>query len=198
MQEWLIHTVTVHPYLVYGLVFLIAAAEGPIISILLGVLIKLGFFAFAPSYAAVIAGDLFSDSVWYYVGRFFMSAFIIRFGKYFGVSEDNIVKVKHLFHKYNFPILFISKITNGFGLSLAVLLTAGTVRVPFFRFISVNFLGQFVWSGFLIALGYFFSNLYFTLDTVIGHASVFLMFGVVVAAFFGFTQYLKKKVGQIK
>ncbi len=128
MQDWLIQTVTVHPYLVYGLVFFIAAAEGPIISILLGVLIKLGYFAFIPSYAAVIAGDLFSDSIWYYVGCYFAHPFIKRFGKYLGVNEDNIEKVKHIFHKYNFPILFVSKITNGFGLSLAVLLTAGIVR----------------------------------------------------------------------
>ena len=194
MQEWLIHTVTIHPYLVYGLVFLIAAAEGPIISILLGVLIKLGYFAFIPSYAAVIAGDIFSDTVWYYIGRYFASAFIKHYGKYFGVTDDNISKVKHIFHKYNFPILFISKITNGFGLSLAVLLTAGTVRIPFLRFISVNFLGQFVWSGFLIAVGFFFSNLYFKYDSIFGHVSVVLIFLAVAAGFIGFSQYLRKRV----
>ena len=194
MQEWFIHLVTVHPYLVYGVVFFVAAAEGPIISILLGVLIKLGYFAFLPSYAAVIAGDMLSDTIWYYVGYYFMHVFVRRFGKYFGVTEDNIEKVKRIFNKYNAPILFVSKVTNGFGLSLAVLLTAGTVRIPFGRFISVNFIGQFVWSGFLIAIGYFFSDLYLRLDSFIGHASVFLLFGVVVVAFLGFARYLRKRV----
>ena len=110
------------------------------------------------------------------------------------MTHDNIEKVKHIFHKYNFPILFVSKITNGFGLSLAVLLTAGIVQIPFFRFISINFLGQFIWSGFLIIIGYFFSDLYFKYDNVFGHVSVILLFLAVVGAFIGFSQYLRKRV----
>jgi len=164
MQQWLIQLVTIHPYLVYGIIIIVAAAEGPILSILLGVLIKLGFFMFIPSYAAVIAGDVISDIGWYYVGMYFGHAFIKRFGKYFSITEGTIEKVTKIFHKYNTPILFASKITNGFGLSLGVLLTAGI------------------------------SGMYLQVYSFFGKASVVGLFIVIIVAFLGFIHYLRKRV----
>jgi membrane protein DedA with SNARE-associated domain len=59
-------------------------------------------------------------------------------------------------------------VTAGFGLSLATLVTAGIVRAPFGEYIVLNFFGQLVWTTVMLAVGYFFGNLYVVIDNVFG------------------------------
>ena len=62
-------------------------------------------------------------------------------------------KIEVFFHKHQDKILFISKITMGFGFAVATLFTAGLVKIPFKKYAMFNFLGGFVWTGFLLAVG---------------------------------------------
>src|SRR5689334_14624202 len=115
MKELLINLSANHAAWVYALIVLIAFIDGPYISLILGALIKLNYFSFLPIYFALMAGDLIGDVLWYHIGFYYGHSFIKKFGKYFNVTEQNIEKVKEIFHKHKHPILFISKITNGFG-----------------------------------------------------------------------------------
>ncbi len=193
MQDWLIQLVTVHPYIVYGIIVITACAEGPILSMIGGVLIKLGYFSFWPLYLALMVGDLIGDVIWYYIGRYFGHGFIRRFGKYFDITEESVVKVTNIFHKYKHRILLISKMTNGFGFALVTLMVAGMVKIPFWRYITINIIGQFVWTGLLLSVGYFFGNLYVTVDSILGKISVVAVFILIFAAFLQYKKYLKKK-----
>jgi len=49
---------------------------------------------------------------------------VTKYGRYFGVNQANIDTVMHLFRTYKNKILFISKITIGFGAALGVLMVA--------------------------------------------------------------------------
>ncbi len=198
MQEWLIQVAHTHQYIVYAIIVVLACAEGPILSMLFGVLIKLDYFSLLPVYAALMIGDLIGDVIWYYIGRYWGHSFIKRFGKYFSITEESVAKVERIFHKYKHPILFISKISNGFGFALVTLMTAGMVRIPFWRYLSINIIGQFIWSGLLIGVGYFFSNLYLQVDSILGRIAVVAGFVVVFAAFMGYKKYLKTKAEQFK
>ncbi len=198
MQEWLIQVAHTHQYIVYAIIVVLACAEGPILSMLFGVLIKLGYFSLLPVYTAIMIGDLIGDVIWYYIGRYWGHSFIKRFGKYFSITEEGVAKVERIFHKYKHPILFISKISNGFGFALVTLMTAGMVRIPFWRYLSINIIGQFIWSGLLIGIGYFFGNLYLQVDSVLGRMAVVAGFVVVFAAFMGYKKYLKTKAEQFK
>ncbi len=193
MQEFLISLSVEHAVLVYALIIILACAEGPVLSMILGVLIKLDYFPLLPVYIALMVGDLLGDVGWYYVGRHFGHRFIRRFGKYFSVTEGDIIKVTNMFHKYKYRILFISKISNGFSFALAILMAAGMARVPFWKYFSVNLAGQFIWTGLLIGVGYFFSNLYMQVDTWLGRISVASLFIVAFVAFLGYKKYLKTK-----
>jgi membrane protein DedA with SNARE-associated domain len=194
MQEWLIHVSSNHEYTIYFLIIVLASIEGPILAMLFGVLIKLGYFDFLPIYTALVIGDLLGDSVWYSIGRRFGHRFVGRFGKYFNVDDYKIERVDKIFHKYKHYILFISKISNGFGLSLVTLITAGMVRIPFWKYLSVNLTGQFIWSGMLMGVGYFFSNLYIQVDTWMSRVGVIVLFVVVVYLFLQYGKYVKKKI----
>lgn len=194
MQEWLIQLSTHYTFLVYLIIVVLACAEGPILSMIFGVLIKLGYFHFWPIYAALMLGDLIGDTVWYYVGRRYGHRFVRRFGKYVSVSEDNISQVTQAFHRYKHPILFLSKISNGLGFSIVTLITAGMIKIPFGRYLFTNLLGQFIWSGLLIGVGYFFSEAYMQVDTWLSRIAIIVVFIVLALLFVGFSKYLKARV----
>jgi membrane-associated protein len=193
MQEFLISLSSDHSYIVYALIIILACAEGPILSMIFGVLIKLGFFSFLPIYVALMVGDLLGDVIWYYIGRRWGHRFVARFGKYFSVTEAGIARVTAIFHRYKHRILFLSKISNGLGFAIVTLITAGLSRIPFWKYLTTNLIGQFVWTGILLAIGYFFGNLYQQVDTWFGRASVAALFVVVFFAFMGYKKYLRVK-----
>ncbi|HEX7724355.1 MAG TPA: VTT domain-containing protein [Candidatus Paceibacterota bacterium] len=193
MEAFLISLSTDHSWLVYVLIVVLACAEGPILSLIFGALIKLNYFELLPIYAALMIGDLIGDVIWYEIGKHFAHGFIRRFGKYFSVTENEVGKVTRIFHKYKHRILIISKVSNGFGFALVTLITAGIVRIPFFRYMSINLIGQFVWTGMLLAVGYYFSNWYTQVDSVLGKVSIIALFVLLFAAFLGYRKYVRAK-----
>jgi membrane-associated protein len=197
MQEWLIQFVTHHEYLVYIVLVVFACIEGPILSVLCGILIRLGYFHFFPIYIALMVGDLLGDVFWYQIGGHFGRRLLGRFGKYISLTEERIEKVSQIFHRHKDRILVLSKMTNGFGFALVTLITAGIVKVPFRRYMAFNFLGQFVWSAFLIGVGYFFAHAYATVNTVLERVSVVALFAIAIGLFFGFVKYLQNRANAL-
>jgi membrane protein DedA with SNARE-associated domain len=198
MQQWLIGMAAVHYVWVYALIILIACAEGPVFSMLFGVVIHLGYFSFWPVYASLMAGDLLGDVIWYEIGRHAGHRFIARFGRYFSITEEGVEKVKKIFQKYHTRILFVSKITNGFGFALVTLMTAGMADIPFWRYLSINVIGQFIWTGLLLSIGYFFGDLYTSVDSILGKIFVAALFVVVFLAFLGYRKYLKQRAEKME
>ncbi|MBU6410139.1 MAG: VTT domain-containing protein [Verrucomicrobia bacterium] len=195
--QWIVNFAAGHHVLVYGLIVALACAEGPILSMILGAFVRFGVFPFLAAYAALVAGDMIGDVFWYYVGWHFGHRFIGRFGRYLGVTEANVEKMTHLFHRYKHRILFVSKISNGLGLALVTLTTAGMVRIPFGIYLAVNVCGQLLWTGLLMGIGYFFSNLYVDINNVFGRVSVVVVAVVAVAALARCLKYLRRKAESI-
>ena len=194
MQEWLTHLVLFHPYIVYGVVLLVACIEGPILSILLGIFIKLGYVTFVPIYITVMLGDLIGDILWYSIGYYGGHRFIARFGKYLSIHEEGVSAITRIFHTYKNRILIISKLTSGFGFAIVTLMTAGIVRIPFKRYIALNAIGQFVWSGMLLAVGYFFSQVYVAIDNILGKITIIMLFVCIILFFIGYAKYMRRKI----
>lgn len=155
--------------------------EGPYVMMLSGLLLKLGVIALVPAFIALSVGDLIADTLWYYVGYFFGDRFVLRFGKFFDITEENIVSAKELFSRHRKKILFGSKATAGFGFSLATLIAAGAVKAPFWEYLYLNIFGQFIWTTIMLSVGYFFGNLYVIVDNVLG--KIFIV-GVAFLALF--------------
>ncbi len=195
MYEYLLNVLTIHPYAVYLLILVLAFAEGPFISLTSGALLYAGFLSFWPIYIILMFGDLIGDVLLYYLGYHYGHNFAVKFGRYFKLTEAHIEKAKELFHQHKDWILLFSKTTNGLGFAVAVLFTAGMSRIPFWRYISLNILGQLVWSGMLIAVGYFFSHAYVQINNVFGRVS--LVLGAVVVLFL-VVRYVKQVRSQIE
>ncbi len=142
----------------YVLIFAGSFIEGSAVMLTTGLLWHLGQVAFWPAYGALLLGDILADIMWYTIGYHAARPFLARFGHRFGMDPEIIEKVKRRFHHYHTKILIISKLTMGFGLAVPVLLVAGMLHVPFWRFFTINLLGGVVWVLFLMSIGYYFGN----------------------------------------
>ena len=143
----------------YFLLFAGSYIEGTAVMLSGGILWRLGQVDFLPAYAALLFGDFLADLMWYAIGYFGARPFIIRWGHLFNVTPLIVEKVERRFHRHHTWILIFSKLTMGFGLAVATLMTAGMLRVSLVRYIVINLLAGFVWVFFIMAIGYYFGNI---------------------------------------
>lgn len=159
-----------------------------------GVAIRIGLLSFWIAYPLLMLGEIIGDVAWYWIGYLWGERFARRFGKYVGINEASVAKAEELFLTYNQRILISSKLTTGFGLAIPILFTAGLSRVSFRDYMSANITGQLFWTGGLIAVGYFFGDLYLRVNTVFEKITTISLFIIVVLVFFGFTRYLRSRI----
>lgn len=144
----------------YILLFLGCIVEGPVVMMTSGFLFSLGQFNFVPMYVALVLGDFTADIMWYCIGRFGTRKAIFKYGHFLGITPLTLEKVEERFNKYHQKILIISKLTMGFGLALVVLISAGIFKVPFKNYVVLNLVGGFIWTAFLLTVGYFLGNIF--------------------------------------
>jgi membrane protein DedA with SNARE-associated domain len=177
----------------YPIAFPLAIVEGPLVMLLSGFLIRIGFFSFWPIYLILMAGDLTGDVFWYFVGRNGGRPLIEKYGRFVNLTEGNVERAEGFFKDHQIKILFISKITMGLGFALATLVAAGMAKVPFKKYFTINLFGQFIWTGILLAAGFFLGNFYTWVDKSLRWAFVISL--IVVAAFglFGFGKFMRTR-----
>ena len=176
-----------------GLVPLAFISQPPT-AMLAGIFVRLGYLDFPLTLICVVAGALLGDAAWYFIGYHWGERFATRFGKYFSITSDHIATVKRLFGRYDSQILVLSKVTNGLGLAIATLFTAGLSRISFFRFMLFNFIGESIWSGALIGVGIFFSQLYDQVNGALAKASTVGLFLLLVVALLAFSRWVYRRV----
>ena len=179
----------------YPIAYPLTIVEGPVVMLLSGFLVRLGFFAFWPIYLVLIAGDLTGDIVWYWVGRSGARTIINKYGRFLNLTEENVDRAEKFFHEHQVKILFISKITMGFGFALATLVAAGAAKVPFKKYLTINFIGEFIWAGILVGAGYFLGNLYTLVDKSLRIAFVVAAIVFLGLVAYGFSKFMGKRFG---
>jgi membrane-associated protein len=178
----------------YFIIFPLAIAEGPVIMMLSGFLLRIGILdSFWILYAVLSIGDMVSDVLWYAVGRFGGHALVRKYGKYVSLDEALLTKTEHAFHRHQNKILFLSKITMGFGFALVILVTAGIMRIPFRRYLALNAAGQIVWTAALMAIGFFFGSLYLLVDEGLRIMAIIAFSAVALGGIYGANRYLRQK-----
>jgi len=177
----------------YPMMFVGSLVEGPALMIIVGFLLRLGFFSLVPAFLLLFAGDLAGDFMWYGIGRFAVHRTILRIEKFFGVSEDIFEKITEKFRHHEGKILFGSKLTTGFGFSVFIVMAAGMARMPLKKFSAIAAFGGMIWTAGLMAIGFFFGNIYVQLEK--GFRVVFLatLFVIIIAALYGFGRHMRKR-----
>ena len=192
IQSFLIHTLSTYRYLI---LIPIGFAEGHIISLLSGFLARQGFLNPFLAGSCIATGNLLGDVVLYWLGYAKGGGFLLRHGKRFGVTEEKLAKVHDIYHSHKSSILLFSKLTNGFGLAVVILLTAGITKINFWKYMFWNFVGECIWTGGLVSVGYFFGSVYIQTGNIITKVGVIIGSAIfLVIAFLYFKNRLQKKI----
>lgn len=144
------------PILKYGLLFIIAVVEGPLITILAGWLSFLGHLSTWLAYIVVLFGELIADTLYYALGYYGREKVFRWFPKTLGKSKDKIEKFEKMLHAHAGKTLLITKLTHVGG--IPTLIAAGAVRVPFLKFSLYNTIATIPKISALFIIGYFFGS----------------------------------------
>lgn len=142
----------------YWLMLPLMIIEGPVVTIMAATLAALGAFNVWVVLLFSIAGDIAGDVVLYGLGYKYGMSFVQRVGKYIGITEKLVLRMQKYFLKHGGKTIFAVKSTT--GLCWATFAAAGIVKMDFRKFLLNSFLGGIVWSGFLVAMGYFYGYLW--------------------------------------
>lgn len=152
------------------LLFPLAVLEGPIISVLAGWLVRLGYLPLWWTFGVLILADLVGDGVLYAVGRA-GNGFLPRgWRSRLGLSEARIAQVADHFRAHGGWTLIGAKLTHSFG--FAALVAAGAARMPFPAFLWFNLVGTVPKTLFFLMIGYAVGQAHVNVNAWIGWVSL--------------------------
>lgn len=127
------------------------------------VMIPAGYFAHIWSLnplLAVLAGWLWSilgATVNYFIlGRYIGRPFLEKYGKYILITREKYQMTESLFLKNQYLYTFFGRLMPVVRHLISI--PAGIFRMPILPFWGITFLGSLIWSGILVALGWFFGE----------------------------------------
>lgn len=142
-----------------------------------------------PAAAGVTLGSLLIYGIVYYAGK----PFIDSWGKYLGLSWNEIEKTEKKYSKNNLMTLSIFT-ARALPIVPSVVISAfcGFIKYDIKRYITITFLGTLVKSFILGVMAWQFGSLYGTIESEIGISEEIVIIGLVVAVI-GFIIYKKYK-----
>ncbi|MDP4020908.1 MAG: DedA family protein [Candidatus Adlerbacteria bacterium] len=166
----------------------------PFVGMIAGFLSRLGVMELWVVYVVLVSVTLAYDVVWYLIGYRWGERFAVRFGRFVSITPTHIEHTKRIFHRYHAPILLVSKITNGLGLAIVTLFTAGLTKIPFGRYLVLNLIGELIWSAIVISIGYFFGDAYDRIHDIFGRATIIVFFSLFILVTIGFSVYIRRRL----
>lgn len=128
---------------------------------LAGFMVADGRIALLTANAAVAAGSLLGSTIAYVVGYYGGRPFILKYGKYFFLSEEHFYKAEHTFNKYGPAAVFFGRLLP--IIRTFISLPAGIAKMDFKKFILFSLTGMLPWNFILIFLGYKMGQQYETI-----------------------------------
>lgn len=178
----------------YWILFPLACFEGPLVAIVIGFLVSLGYFDFFAAYVVMLFGDIVPDTLYYYLGRYGKrTALIKRYGHKIGINDDRAEKVRTLWNTHGLKTMWMGKLA--YGLSIPFLVSAGFIGMPLRRFLLYAIPVTMFQYGVLMALGYYFGNSYGVIASSFTDIQ-FLLAGLALAGacYYGFTLFMQKRL----
>jgi membrane-associated protein len=128
-----------------ALILPLSVIEGPVVSIVTGLLSSQGYFDWYWALLLLVCGDLIGDVIYYGIGRL---------GR--GMRRGLAPGLRMALTQNAGKMLLIGKWTHSLG--CAILIGSGVVRVPVARFLLVNLIATVPKSAVLFGVGYFIGD----------------------------------------
>jgi len=138
----------------YAIIFPVAVIEGPIVTMLSGFLVSLGYLSLIPTYILLLSGDLISDSLFYLLGRFGRD-FLARM-KSVRLSEERLEKLEEHYENHPRKTIIVAKISYGVGSFF--LAAAGASKMAYGKFFEYVSIPNAVRTLVLLLVGFYFGS----------------------------------------
>jgi membrane protein DedA with SNARE-associated domain len=100
-----------------------------------------------------ILGSLLGALLNYYLAMTFGKSFILRYGKYFFIKEETLIKLEKFFKKHGEISTFTGRLIP--GIRQLISLPAGLAKMNIAKFSFFTALGAGIWVIILVLIGYF-------------------------------------------
>ena len=97
-----------------------------------------------PVIAAAVAGAVIGDNIGYYLGRELGFRFLVRFGRFVGITDMRIKLGQYLFMRHGAKVVFFGRFVAILRCLAAFL--AGVNRLAWPRFLVANAAGAILWA----------------------------------------------------
>ena len=166
----------------YLILFPLVVLEGPIIALVAGFFVYLGYFQPFPAFGVLLLGDLIPDTIYYYIGRFGNKT---KIAKKYG---PRLIPMEKLLRNHGRKTMFFGKLA--YGLSAPFLISAGLVKMPFKKFISYAFPITIFQYALIMAIGYYLGSSYNLATKYIESAGIIIAVILVVLTI-GYVFFIK-------
>lgn len=154
-----------------------------------GIMVSNGRLNLLGANLAVTIGSLLGSLTAYAVGHYGGRPFILKYGKYFFISNDNFYKAEKTFNRYGVAAVFFGRLMP--VIRTFISLPAGIARMDLKKFVTFSLIGMIPWNFMLIMLGYVFKERFetdikpfFEDFKYVVIAAIVLIIGIIVARYF--------------
>jgi membrane protein DedA with SNARE-associated domain len=185
MVQWINDLMTSLGYWGIGLLMFLENLFPPIPSELImplaGFTVSQGRMNFGLAVLAGTVGTMVGTFAWYYLGRIVnyqrLESWVNRYGKWMGVTVQEIDRVNNWFNKYGNKAVFFGRMVP--GIRTLISLPAGMNKMPIASFTLYSTLGTLIWTLALTAAGFLLGDNYAMIEQYLAPISKIVLFGLV-------------------
>ncbi len=126
--------------------------EGPTVSVISGVFIKLGYFNLILAYVVLVVGDIISDVGHYYIGHWGNRLIIQKYVSQLGLIGKNLTAITHLWKTHPAKMMFLSKLA--YGISGTLVVSSSLAHMSLKRFLRYTIPISLFQHVLFLAVGY--------------------------------------------
>lgn len=191
----------------YVIIFLVVMLEcqpffglfmaGETLVLISGFLAAQGVFDLDALIVIIASAAIVGDTIGYELGRYLGRAWLLRYGRWFGVREAQLERVYSYFERHGGKSVFFSHFMHVLRAMMPFM--AGSSRMRYVRFVFYNSVGCILWASIFALLGYFFGESWHLVQRWIGRASAIVgAFLLMVIALGGLWRWLVRHESDLK
>jgi membrane protein DedA with SNARE-associated domain len=125
----------------------------------------------------------------YYISLKHGRKYLLKYGKYFSIDEEEIKSSEKWFKKYGSFAVFICRIIPGIRSLISI--PAGITKMDFKKFLTLTFIGSLIWTSFLFFLGFILEEI-FQISKMINFVGLLVLLAI---TFYFIFKFFKKSFG---
>lgn len=173
----------------YLVIFPITVLEGPIITVIGGFLVYLGFLNGFMAYFFLALGDWVGDALHYVLGRYYSnSRWFRKLSGYFGYDEAKEKLIEEHFKKHPGKTVLLAKVSHGVGGLIQIV--AGMAKMDFKEFMWFSLIGTLPKTLALFFVGYYLGSSYESINKYLDRVAYI----VIIAVAFVIIYFVTKKI----